>query len=85
MVYETLIHLCLVDSSILDPGLIYLSCNIREHTFRNVHPAKIKISLCNFAVWSESSLGTFYLTKDAKVLHADNEDSGWSVQMCRLI
>ena len=26
-------------------------------------------------VWSDSSLGAFWITKDAKVLHADNEDS----------
>ena len=30
--------------------------------------------LCICAVWLESSLGTFWITKDAKCLCADNED-----------
>ena len=42
---------------------------------RNVRPAKIQISLRIHVVWSESSLGPFWITKDAKFLHADNEDS----------
>ena len=36
----------------------------------HVRPVKIQI-----AFWSESSLGTFWTAKDAKVFHADNEDS----------
>ena len=38
-------------------------------------PAKIQISLHIHADWSESSLGTFWIAKDAKSIHAENEDS----------
>ena len=44
-----------------------------------VHPAKIQISLRIHAVWSESSLGIFWIAKDAKFLHAANKD--WSYCM----
>ena len=47
----------------------------RERTFDHVRPAKIPISLRIRAVRSESSLGIFWIAKDAKILHADNEDS----------
>ena len=46
---------------------------------------KIQIRLCICAVWSESSLGTFWLAKAAKFLHADNEDSDQTVWMHWLI
>ena len=55
-----------------------------EH-FRHVRPAKIQISLRIRAVWSESSLGVFWISKDAKFLHADNEDSDQTARVCRLI
>ena len=42
---------------------------------RTYAPANIQISLRNRAVWSESSLGTFWIVKDAKFLHAENEAS----------
>ena len=45
---------------------IQMSRNIRKHTFRNVHPAKIQISQHIHAVWSESSLGTYWIAKVAK-------------------
>ena len=48
---------------------------MRKRTFGHVRPAKIQISLRVRAVWSESSLCTFYIAKDANFLHADNEDS----------
>ena len=38
-------------------------------------PAKVQISLCICAVWSESSLSKFWIAKDKKFLHADNENS----------
>ena len=41
----------------------------------HVRPAKIQISLCIRAVWSESSLDTFWIAKDAKFLQAENKDS----------
>ena len=50
-----------------------MSRNIRKRTFGNVRPAKIQISLRIRAVWSESSLGAFWIAKDASFLHADNE------------
>ena len=40
-----------------------------------MRPAKIQISLRIRAVWSESSPGTFLLAKDAKFIHANNENS----------
>ena len=40
----------------------------------HVRPAKIQISLHIRAVWSESSLSAFWTAKDAKFLHANNED-----------
>ena len=42
--------------------------------FAHVRPAKIQISLRIRAVWSESSLGTFWIDKDEKFLYADNKD-----------
>ena len=54
-------------------GINIMSRNVRKHIFRYAHPAKIQINLCIRALWSESSLGTFWIAKDAKFLHADNE------------
>ena len=45
-------------------------------TFERMRPAKIQTSLRIRAVWSESSLGAFWIAKTTKFLHADNED--WS-------
>ena len=42
-------------------------------------------SACACAVWSESSLGAFWIAIDAKVLHADNGDSNQPARMRRLI
>ena len=53
-----------------------MSRNVRKCTFGHVHPVKIQIRLRKCAIWSESSLGTFQITKDARFLHADKED--WS-------
>ena len=44
-----------------------------KHTFGHVRSAKFR-SVCAFAVLSESSLGTFWIAKDAKFIHADKED-----------
>ena len=49
--------------------------NVRKRTFGHMRPAKIQISLRIRAVWSESPLGAYWIAKDAKFLHADNEDS----------
>ena len=50
--------------------------NVRKRTFEHVRSAKIQISLRIRSGWSESSLNAFWIVKDAKFLHADNED--WS-------
>ena len=62
-----------------------LSCYVRKRTFGLVRPAKIQISLRIRAVWSESSLGAFWIAEDAKCLHVNNEDSDQTAQMRRLI
>ena len=48
--------------------------NVRKRTFGHVRPVKIQISLRIRAVWSESSLGAFWIAKDEKSSHADNGD-----------
>ena len=47
--------------------------------------AKIQISLRIRAVWSESSLGAFWIAEDTKFLHADKEYSDQTARMRRLI
>ena len=47
--------------------------------------AKIQISLGIRAVWSEASLGAFWIAADAKFLHADIEDSDQTARIRRLI
>ena len=44
-----------------------MRCNVRKHTFWNVHPVKTKISLRICTVWSESSL---------------SKGGGWARQRC---
>ena len=50
-----------------------------------MRPAKIQISLRIRAIWSESSQGEFRIAKDAKFLHADNEDSNQTARKRRPI
>ena len=52
-----------------------MSLYVRKRTFGLLYPAKIQINLCIHAVRSESSLDAFWITKDASLLHADNENS----------
>ena len=52
-----------------------MNCNVRECSFGHVHLTKIQISLDICTVWTESSLGVFWTTKDAKFVRADNEYS----------
>ena len=47
------------------PCKYQMSRNVRKRTFEYVLPAKIQISLHIRAVWSKSSLGAFWITKDA--------------------
>ena len=56
--------------------MILYESESQKHTFEPVHPATIQISLRIRAVWSESSLDAYWIAKDARFLHADNED--WS-------
>ena len=58
----------------------YTSRTVKKRTFRYVRQAKIQISLRICAVWSESSLGAFWIAKDTNFLHADNEDSNQSAR-----
>ena len=71
--------------SMLSINKQYMSCNIIKGTSRHVHPVMIQINLPICAVWSGSSLGTFWTAKDAKFLPADNWDSDQTAQMHRLI
>ena len=50
-----------------------------------MRPAKILISLHVRAGWSKFSLDAYWIGKNAKILHADNEDFDQIVQMRRLI
>ena len=61
-----------------------MSLNVRKRTFGHVRPAKIQINLRIRTVWSESSLATFLIAKDAN-RHVDHEDSYQTAQMSRLI
>ena len=54
---------------------ILMSSNVRKRTFRYERPARIQIRLRIRAVWSESSLGAFWISQDSEFLHADNTDS----------
>ena len=63
----------------------FRGARIRQRTFGHVRKAKIRISLRIRAVWSESSLGAFWVAKDTTFLHADNEDSDQAARMRRLI
>ena len=48
----------------------------QKHAFGHARQAKIQISLRIRAVWSESSLGAVWITRNENFLHAYNED--WS-------
>ena len=52
-----------------------MSPSVRKHTFGQVRPVKIQISLRIHTVWSESSPHVFSMAKDAKFLRAANKDS----------
>ena len=54
---------------------IKMSHNVRTCTFIYVRPARIQVSLHIRTIRSESSLGTTWMAKDAKLLHVDKEDS----------
>ena len=59
--------------------------NVRKRTFIDVRPEKIQISLRIRAVWSESSLGAFWIAKDAKPFFMRRTKSDQTSRMRRLI
>ena len=64
----------------------YVSHDVgKRNTSGSVRPVQIQISLRIRAVWSEPSLGAFWIAKDSKFRHADNEDSDQIARMRRLI
>ena len=68
-----------------DPYSNHRNNNIRKRTFVLMCPAKTQVRLRIRAVWSESSLGAFWIAIGAKFLYADSEDSDQTVRMRRLI
>ena len=66
---------------------IYSYANEPQRPKTDIRPAKIQIRLRVRirAVGPESSLGTFWIAKDAKFLNADREDSDYIARNRRLI
>ena len=68
------------------------ACHIR-YTFKTcclsecfkTNSLNARIRTCFHAVWSESSMGAFWIAKNAKFLHAPNDDSDQPARMRRLI
>ena len=50
-----------------------MSGNVRNHIFEHVHPLKIQIRLRTHTVWSDSSMGQFWIAKEE--VHIDNHDT----------
>ena len=54
-----------------------------EHVRSDMHPAQIQISQHFHAVWSESSLGIFWIGQDAKFLNIEDwSDYADVMQIC---
>ena len=72
---------------IINPIFVWdtLSCKNRNRNLRHVHPVMVQISLHIWAVWSESSLGAFWIAHDVKFPHVDNKDSDQTAWLGRLI
>ena len=64
-------------------GVSIIKTLLRD-AFRHLCSTKIQISLRIHAIWSESSLGTFWIANDAKFLHADNKEFDQTALMLRL-
>ena len=58
---------------------------VRKRTFGHLRPAKIQIRLRIRAVWSESSVGAFWIANDSTFLYAGSEDSDRTARMRMLI
>ena len=70
-------------SSILKP-MNYLSRNVRKRTSKQYTQRRFR-SACAFAQSDQNLHWRFWIVKDAKFLHADNEDSNQTAPMRRLI
>ena len=46
-----------------------------------MRPAEIQVNLRIRTIWSKSSLGAFWVAKDANLLHADNKDTDQTARM----
>ena len=71
-------------------AVFYMSRYARKRTFGHAPPpppppATIQIRLRIRAVWSESSLAEFWITKNAQFLHANNEESDQTWRVRKLI
>ena len=64
---------------VLDTDTSNMGRYVRKRAFRHKRPATIQISLRIRAVRSESSLGAFWIAKDAKCHHTVNEGSDQTV------
>ena len=64
---------------------IYIQATTSENITSDMCLVKILMRLCICAVSSESSLGTFWIAKDAKFPHADNESSNLTAPLHRQI
>ena len=56
-------------------GFVFMEPKLLKMYIWTCAATKIQINLCVHVVWSEFSLGAFWIAKDTKLLHADNEDS----------
>ena len=52
-----------------------------KRTFEHVRQANFQISLRIRAVWSESSLGAFWIANDAEFLFEENDESNQTARM----
>ena len=68
-----------------DISLLPLSDPQRKKTFEHRRPVKIQINLRIRTVWSEFSPTAFWIAKNAKFLHVDNEVWSYCAQIRRLI
>ena len=72
---------CVFPVTVCGFDIIFELQSQKKDTFGYALSAKIQISLRIRAVWSEPSLGAIRIAKDARFLHADNEDSDQAVRM----
>ena len=72
----TIIHVVVLsNNNNKETSCVPSTVHLRRNVFGQVRLAKTKIRLRILAVWSQTSLGTFWIAKDRQFLHAHNEDS----------